>query len=58
MVGFIGAFTTFSSLILETNNLFNTAGWIDAVTNLVFHNGMGIVFLLVGIRFGRMISQF
>jgi len=58
MVGFIGAFTTFSSLILETNNLFNTAGWIDAAANLIFHNGMGVILLLAGIRFGRMISQF
>lgn len=40
MVGFIGAFTTFSSLILETNNLFHTTGWINAAANLVFHNGM------------------
>lgn len=58
IIGFIGSFTTFSSLILETNDLFNSGGWIHAAANLLIHNGMGIVILLAGIRVGRMIAHF
>ena len=58
MIGFIGSFTTFSSLILETNNIFNADGWIHASVNLVVHNGMGIIILLAGISVGRIITRF
>ena len=53
LVGFIGAFTTFSTLILETGELLKSAGWMYAVTNIAIQNSLGIVALYVGISLGR-----
>jgi CrcB protein len=55
MVGFMGAFTTFSSLILETNALLGAAQWLLAIANLILQNGLGFVALFVGIMLGRLL---
>lgn len=55
MMGFMGAFTTFSSLILETNTLLRSAEWMSAAANLTMQNGLGFLMLFTGAAIGRMI---
>ena len=55
LVGFVGAFTTFSALILETGELMRTAEWMRAGMNLAIQNGTGFVALFAGAAIGRMI---
>lgn len=55
MVGFMGAFTTFSSLILETSMLFRSAEWMNAAVNLTMQNGLGFLALFAGAMIGRMV---
>lgn len=54
LVGFMGAFTTFSSLILETSELLRSSEWMHAAANMTIQNGLGFVVLFVGIALGRM----
>ncbi|MCK5218204.1 CrcB family protein [bacterium] len=54
LVGFMGAFTTFSSLMLETGELLRSAEWMYAVANVTIQNGLGFVALFVGAALGRM----
>ncbi len=54
LVGFMGAFTTFSALILETSELLRTAEWMRAGINLAIQNGVGFVALFAGASLGRM----
>lgn len=53
LVGFLGAFTTFSALILETGELVRSAEWAHAAVNISLQNGMGFVALFAGITLGR-----
>ena len=53
-VGFIGAFTTFSALILETGELLRSAEWMYAAANMAMQNGLGFAALLAGAALGRM----
>lgn len=55
LVGFMGAFTTFSALIMETSELLRTAEWMRAGMNLALQNGVGFVALFAGAAVGRMI---
>jgi fluoride exporter len=48
MVGFLGSLTTFSSLMFESNSLFNDGEWMRAALNIV----LSIVAGLVGLRLG------
>ncbi len=48
MVGFMGAFTTFSSVIVETAHLIRKADWIAVHMNLVVENIVGLVSLFGG----------
>ncbi len=54
LVGFMGAFTTFSAMILETSELLRSAQWVYAVANVAVQNGLGCVTLLAGVALGRM----
>lgn len=54
LVGFMGAFTTFSTLILETGHMVRAAEWAHAGLNLTLHNGLGFAALFTGIFIGRM----
>ena len=53
LVGFMGAFTTFSAFILETGNLARDSHWMGAIANVLFLNTAGIILLFIGILFGR-----
>ena len=54
MVGFIGAFTTFSTFMIETGRLFNDAEWLRAFGNLALHNVIGLAALFAGLAVGRL----
>jgi fluoride exporter len=55
LVGFMGAFTTFSTLILETSELLRSAEWMYAAANVTLQNGLGFVALFAGAALGRII---
>ena len=54
LVGFMGAFTTFSAYILETGEMLRSAEWIYAIGNMVLQNGLGIAALIAGTMLGRL----
>ena len=54
LVGFMGAFTTFSAFILETGELMRSAEWLRAAGNLVLQNSLGLLALFVGMALGRL----
>jgi CrcB protein len=55
LVGFMGAFTTFSAMILETAMLLRQAEWLNAVINLAAQNGLGLAVFLAGMALGKML---
>ncbi len=55
LIGFMGAFTTFSAFILETGQLARSAEWLSAILNLFAQIGLGLIALTVGAALGRTI---
>lgn len=55
LMGFMGAFTTFSAYVLETGELLRDAQWLWAAGNVVLQNGCGIVLFFLGLAAGRFI---
>ena len=53
LVGFMGAFTTFSALVLESGELLRSAEWMHALANLAMQNVLGFVALFAGIALAR-----
>ncbi|MEJ2109678.1 MAG: CrcB family protein [Acidobacteriota bacterium] len=53
LVGFMGAFTTFSAFILETGELIRSAEWASAFANLAVQNVIGLVALFVGMALAK-----
>lgn len=53
MLGFMGAFTTFSTYMLESGELIRTAQYFSAAANIFLQNGLGFAALLAGIALGR-----
>ncbi len=52
MIGFMGAFTTFSAIMVETGEIVRTASWLQGVGHLLLHNGLGFAALVVGVALG------
>jgi len=55
LVGFMGAFTTLSTMILETSHLVRAYEWLYAAGNLAIQNGFGFLALLIGIYLGKIL---
>ena len=55
LLGFMGAFTTFSSFIFETMELLKDSEWLLAGLNMVGQNVLGLVGLFLGWTLGRMV---
>lgn len=53
MVGFLGAFTTFSTFSLEIVSLFNQQAWLTALSYLSLSCLLGILALAAGIGLAR-----
>ncbi|HBO42457.1 MAG TPA: fluoride efflux transporter CrcB [Planctomycetaceae bacterium] len=55
LVGFMGAFTTFSTFAFETGELIREGSWLLAAGNMTASNILGLTALLVGLALGRLI---
>jgi CrcB protein len=55
LVGFMGAFTTFSAYILESGELLRSAEWAYALANVAMQNIFGFAALFAGIALARTI---
>lgn len=55
LVGFMGAFTTFSSLIFETGELLRGSQWAFAALNIVGQNILGFAAFFVGAALARLV---
>ena len=54
LVGFMGAFTTFSTFAFETSQMLDDSQWLFAAANLLVQNVLGIALVLLGIAMGRL----
>ncbi len=55
LVGFLGAFTTFSTMTLETTEMLRASELVYATANLTLQNGIGLAAIFAGTMLGRMI---
>ncbi len=55
LVGFMGAFTTFSTLMFETAMLLEDSEWLLAAANLGMQNFIGLLALFLGLATGRLV---
>lgn len=53
LVGFMGAFTTFSTFVSETGQLLADSEWLLAAANVLLQNGMGLAMFFLGLAAGR-----
>ncbi len=53
LIGFLGAFTTFSSFVFETSELLRDTQWKMALANFFTQNGLGLVSFFFGLFVGR-----
>ncbi|MEZ5124655.1 MAG: CrcB family protein [Thermoleophilia bacterium] len=54
-VGFLGAFTTFSSVMVETANFGRDGQWLSLAANLILQNGLGVAAVFAGLAAARAI---
>ncbi|MGB5106095.1 MAG: fluoride efflux transporter CrcB [Candidatus Zixiibacteriota bacterium] len=55
LVGFMGSFTTFSSLVFETGELMRDSQWAPALANMGGQVVVGLIMLYIGLLIGRSI---
>jgi fluoride exporter len=53
LVGFMGAFTTFSTYAFETTQQLQDAQWGAALGNIVLNNVLGIALVYLGLSLGK-----
>lgn len=56
MIGFLGAYTTFSTLMLESWRLIEDGSVVAGVANMAGSSFLGIVAVLAGLTLGRAVS--
>ena len=54
VVGFLGAYTTFSSFAWDTLVLYTNGQWLAASMNILLNNVITIAVLLMGMHLGRL----
>lgn len=54
LVGFMGAFTTFSSYIFEASQMLRGSEWLLAAINFTTQNFLGFLSLFIGQAFARL----
>jgi fluoride exporter len=54
LVGFMGAFTTFSTYAFETGAMLRDAEWLFAAGNVLAQNALGVACFFVGAALGRL----
>lgn len=55
LTGFVGAFTTFSTLMFDTYNLANISNWHSAALNMTIQIIAGFISLVAGIKIAGLI---
>lgn len=55
LTGFMGAFTTFSTLMFETAMLLQDSEWLLAAANLGVQNFIGLLAIFLGLFAGRLV---
>jgi fluoride exporter len=55
LIGFMGAFTTFSTFMFETEGLLRDREWWPALGYFALHNLGGLAVLIAGLKIGRLI---
>ncbi|MEX0776150.1 MAG: fluoride efflux transporter CrcB [Phycisphaeraceae bacterium] len=55
LIGFMGAFTTFSTFAFETTHMLQGAQWGYAAANIVAQNVLGVIMVLAGFALARAI---
>ena len=55
MIGFLGSYTTFSTLTLESWRMIEDGAWLTAGGNLIGSVALGMLALIAGIALGRAI---
>ena len=58
VVGFLGAYTTFSSFAWDTWVLYMNGQWLAASINVLLNNVITMALLLVGMQSGRLIGGY
>lgn len=53
LVGFMGAFTTFSTFIFETEEMLHAGQWLPAAGYFTLHNAVGLAALAAGLFIGK-----
>ncbi len=53
LIGFAGAFTTFSTFAFDTTQLARSGDWLYAVGNLALNNVVGIGMIVAGFGLAR-----
>ena len=56
MIGFLGAYTTFSTLTLESWRMIEDGAWLSASANLVGSIVIGVGAVVVGVALGRAVA--
>jgi len=55
LIGFMGAFTTFSTYMFEIEGMLHDAQWLPAVGYFTIHNLGGLAALVAGLAIGRLL---
>src|SRR5262249_21774892 len=55
LIGFMGAFTTFSTFAFETAQMLSDAEWLRALANIAVENLIGIAAVILGFAIGRFV---